>query len=132
MTGRHEMASDLGPLLAAVTDEWQTGLTIARRAGINPRTAGPRLGALRREGMVVTSTASSARGVRLYRRGPNAPPVAKPDPVTPAMIDRGARVLAAEDGDTQDYELNAGQTRDYHRARAEAVLRAALEAPDAH
>ena len=125
------MASDLGPLLAAVTGEWESGLTIACRAGISPRTAGAQLEALRRQGMVAVVIASAA-GTRYYRRGPNAPPVAKQGPVTPAMIDRGARVLAAEDGDTQDYELNAGQARDYHRARAEAVLRAALEAPDAH
>jgi hypothetical protein len=39
-------------------------------------------------------------------------------------VDKLARVLAAEDGDSEDYESNAGQARDYHRERAERYLEA--------
>lgn len=67
--------TDLGPLLAAVTDEWERGLVIAERAGIDSRTAGPRLAALEREGMVAASWTDKHGGVRLYRRGPKAPAV---------------------------------------------------------
>lgn len=75
--------TDLGPLLAAVRDEWERGKTIAERAGIDSRTAGMRLGALERDGFVqskATRWDGPERGVKLYRRGPNAPPVeASPD-----------------------------------------------------
>lgn len=65
---------DLGPLLAAVTDEWERGKTIAERAGIDSRTAGPRLAVLERQGFVASSWDRKAR-LTIYRRGPNAPPV---------------------------------------------------------
>lgn len=73
------MPADLGPLLAAVTDEWERGMTIAERAGIDSRTAGPKLAALEREALVATSWTDKHGGVRLYRRGPNAPAVARPN-----------------------------------------------------
>jgi hypothetical protein len=64
--------TDLGSLLACVTDEWEFAIDIASRAGINPRTAGPRLRALRAEGLVVSAFDSVARKDR-YRRGLKAP-----------------------------------------------------------
>lgn len=78
--------TDLGPLLAAVTDEWERGLVIAERAGIDSRTLGQRMLRLIREGLVEKSWTDKYGGVTLYRRGPNAPPV-----VTPADIVARAR-----------------------------------------
>jgi hypothetical protein len=70
--------TDLGPLLEAVTDEWERGKTIAQRAGIDSRTAGPRLATLVRQGFVVASDNPTPRTnndrVKVYRRGPKAPP----------------------------------------------------------
>jgi hypothetical protein len=82
-----------GGLLAAVTDEWERGKVIAERAGIDSRTAGPRLASLERQGLVVSSMNRKAR-VALYRRGPNAPPVdAAP---APELILRDLRGKLAE------------------------------------
>ncbi len=60
-----------GPLFNAVSDEWERGKVIADRAGINPRTGGPRLAALVRGGSVIERQAESdtvAGRVKLYRR----------------------------------------------------------------
>lgn len=88
---------DLGPLLAAVTFEWERGKTIAARAGINSRTAGPRLASLERQGFVVSSIDKEAR-VALYRRGPKAPPVPVPSEPHPAQILHDLRSKLAEMG----------------------------------
>lgn len=66
-------------LLEAVTDEWERAIVIADRAGVDRRGAGQKLGALVKQGLVVSSRAHSGRDRRagervyLYRRGPGAP-----------------------------------------------------------
>ena len=85
------MPADLGRLLAAVRDDWERGKVIAERAGIDSRTAGPRLASLVRDGFVAESWTDRHRGVRLYRRGPAAPP--------PPEGDAQAYLLGVELGD---------------------------------
>jgi hypothetical protein len=104
--------TDLGPLLAAVTDEWERGKTIAARAGMDSRTAGPRLAALERGGFVKskgTPWDGPDRGVKLYRRGPNAPPLIVP-PTAEQILDDGLRgkLLAIELHDATGDPFDAG------------------------
>lgn len=82
--------TDLGPLLAAVTDEWERGRDICQRAGIDPRTGGQKLGALERDGFVVSTRNFNPRNVgdrvMVYRRGPKAPPLILP-PTAEQVLD---------------------------------------------
>lgn len=90
-------SGDLGPLLAAVRDDWERGKVIAERAGIDSRTAGPRLAALAREGLVATSWTERHGGVRLYRRGPKAEGIPRLPTEHEALlsVERAARELDA-------------------------------------
>jgi DNA-binding MarR family transcriptional regulator len=46
------MAADLGPLHAAVHDDWDLARNIADRAGADRRSAGQKLAALEKQGFV--------------------------------------------------------------------------------
>jgi hypothetical protein len=60
---------DLTPVLNAVSNDWEPGKVIAERAGIDPKTGGPRLAALVRSGEVefMESPELDARVYRLAR-----------------------------------------------------------------
>lgn len=64
---------DLTPVLDAVTNDWEPGRVIADRAGIDPKTGGPRLAALVREGKV-EFTHDADLDVRVYRLARDLPP----------------------------------------------------------
>lgn len=57
---------DLTPVLEAVTNDWEPGKVIAQRAGIDPKTSGPRLAKLVGEGKVEFSH-DEGLDVRVYR-----------------------------------------------------------------
>jgi hypothetical protein len=57
---------DLTPVLNAVTNDWEPGRIIAERAGIDPKTTGPRLARLASEGKV-EFTEDADLDVRVYR-----------------------------------------------------------------
>lgn len=63
---------DLAPVLEAVTNDWEPGKVIAQRAGIDPKTAGPRLAALERQGEVEYQQ-DAELDVWVYRRKRNLP-----------------------------------------------------------
>lgn len=63
---------DLAPVLNAVTNDWEPGKVIAQRAGIDPKTAGPRLAALAREGKVEYQH-DEGLDVRVYRLARDLP-----------------------------------------------------------
>jgi hypothetical protein len=70
--------TDLGPLLAAVTDDWDPAERIAERAGWPPREAREGLASLAGDGILQVfrpSWEGPIRVVTLYRRGPKAPPL---------------------------------------------------------
>lgn len=71
---------DLAPVLQAVTNDWEPGRVIAERAGIDPKTGGPRLAALVCEGNV-EFTHSDQLDVRVYRLARASTEVAILEPV---------------------------------------------------
>lgn len=94
--------SDLGPLLAAVTDEWETTATIVRRAGMDHIEASRGFVQLIARGLV---EGHGEDFHRLYRRDSNAPPLILP-PTAEQILD-GLR------GKLDELELHEGLRNDH-------------------
>lgn len=77
---------DLGPVLNAVTNDWEPGKVIAQRAGIDPKTGGPRLAALAREGKVEYQHDEDL-DVRVYRLARDLPSTVEVGPVFERLPD---------------------------------------------
>jgi len=67
---------DLTPVLQAVTNDWEPGRTIAERAGIDPKTTGPRLARLAADGKVEFMEGPEVRLYRLKHEIPTSVEVA--------------------------------------------------------
>lgn len=89
--------TNLTPVLNAVTNDWEPGRTIAQRAGIDPKTGGPRLAALAREGKVefMHDQDLDARVYRLARDLPSTVAVAVVDEVRVAVTETSWQPLVA-------------------------------------